>query len=144
MTVKRYSAFHGASGLEPHHQIYQCHIQDTRWRSYSNTVGVFHSFRRLRSSIIEKFEMILTVTIILLFHRNKINQILRLQKIRENKEYDYIVKLLLPIVKFSWFNYLEKLLLKKASRNQFNSKVKNDTGSNPVEMLFFISDLCCL
>ena len=38
MAMKEYSTFPKAPALlEPHHQIVQCHIQDTRWgKSYSS------------------------------------------------------------------------------------------------------------
>ena len=52
MAEKGYSAFHKAQALlEPHDQIIECRIQDTRWEGvlplYRESVGVFYRPSRL-------------------------------------------------------------------------------------------------
>ena len=43
MAMKKYSTFLKAPGLQPHHEMVQCHIQDTRWGKGSYPSAVMQS-----------------------------------------------------------------------------------------------------
>ena len=77
MAIKRYSAFSKAPALlEPHHQIPQCHKQDTCWLGvlplWREPVSIFYSSRWLGNHILsfnvrdygDKYENIIMISII--------------------------------------------------------------------------------